>query len=121
MRNLHLTFVLCSAIKSKVKILQNFAAFSEYMNFTRLASLTGHKPRSMYFSFHCTKVIFLKRFPLAFFQVRFALIWQICHQLAKYSAWPTIRIASLKMCIIIVDFFGTTGMPWYSSSILYLP
>ena len=33
LRNLHLTFVLCSAVKSKVKILQNFGAFPEYMNF----------------------------------------------------------------------------------------
>ena len=35
LRNLHLTFVLCSARKSKVKILQNCAAFSEYMVFKR--------------------------------------------------------------------------------------
>ena len=32
-RNLHLTF-LCTVDKSKVKISQNFVAFSEYMNFT---------------------------------------------------------------------------------------
>ena len=33
-RNLHLTFVLCSASqKSKVEISQNFVAFSEYINF----------------------------------------------------------------------------------------
>ena len=30
---LHLT--VCTVVKSKVKILQNFVAFSEYMNFTR--------------------------------------------------------------------------------------
>ena len=34
LQNLHLTFVLCSVVKSKVKISQNFVAFSEYMNFT---------------------------------------------------------------------------------------
>ena len=33
LRNLHLTFVLCSASQSKVEISQNFLAFSEYMNF----------------------------------------------------------------------------------------
>ena len=33
LRNLHLTFVLCRPVKSKVKISQNLAAFSEYMNF----------------------------------------------------------------------------------------
>ena len=33
MRNLHLTFDLCTVVKSKVKITQNFVAFSEYMNF----------------------------------------------------------------------------------------
>ena len=31
--NLHLTFVLVVPVKSKVKILQNFVAFSEYMDF----------------------------------------------------------------------------------------
>ena len=31
LRNLHLTFVLCSAIKSQVEISQNFVAFSEYI------------------------------------------------------------------------------------------
>ena len=34
LRNLHLTLTVCTAVKSKVKILQNFVAFSEYMNFT---------------------------------------------------------------------------------------
>ena len=34
LRNLHLIFDLCRESKSKVKILQNFVAFSEYMNFT---------------------------------------------------------------------------------------
>ena len=33
LRNLHLTFVLCSAVKSKMKISQNFVALSEYINF----------------------------------------------------------------------------------------
>ena len=33
MRNLHLTFVYVVLVKSKVEILQNFVAFSEYMNF----------------------------------------------------------------------------------------
>ena len=35
LQNLHLTFVLSSAFKSKVEISQNFVAFSEYMNFTK--------------------------------------------------------------------------------------
>ena len=35
MRNLHLTILLtaCTVVKSKVKISQNFVAFSEYLNF----------------------------------------------------------------------------------------
>ena len=33
LRNLHLTFVLCSASRNKVKIPQNFVVFSEYVNF----------------------------------------------------------------------------------------
>ena len=34
MRNLHVTFVLYVVpVKSKVEILQNFVAYSEYMNF----------------------------------------------------------------------------------------
>ena len=39
MRHLHLTFVLCSASQSKVKILQNFVVFSEYMNFNRKSGI----------------------------------------------------------------------------------
>ena len=35
MRNLHLTFD-CSTHSQKVEISQNFVAFSEYMNFTKL-------------------------------------------------------------------------------------
>ena len=37
MRNLHLTFdcMYSTVVKSKVKILQNFVAFSEYMNFNK--------------------------------------------------------------------------------------
>jgi len=37
---LHLT--LCTVVKSKVKISQNFVAFSEYMNFTK-QRLVMHK------------------------------------------------------------------------------
>ena len=39
LRNLHLTFVLVVPVKSKVKISQNFVAFSEYMNFIYLIQL----------------------------------------------------------------------------------
>ena len=35
LRNLHLAFVYVVPVKSKVKILQNFVAFSKYMNFSR--------------------------------------------------------------------------------------
>ena len=33
MRNLHLILTVCTVVKSKVEISQNFVAFSEYMNF----------------------------------------------------------------------------------------
>ena len=33
MRNIHLTLVVCTVDKIKVKISQSFVAFSEYMNF----------------------------------------------------------------------------------------
>ena len=37
LRNLHLTFVcICTVDKSKVEILQNFVAFSEYANFNQM-------------------------------------------------------------------------------------
>ena len=44
--NLHLTFVLCSASQKKVKISQNFVAFSEYMNFTT-AWTVNHAEKSI--------------------------------------------------------------------------
>ena len=45
MRNLHLTFEV-HTFKSKVKILQNFAAFSEYMNFSSTHKCIKIKPFS---------------------------------------------------------------------------
>ena len=36
-----LLLTVCTVVKSKVKISQNFVAFSEYMNFTRLFNSNG--------------------------------------------------------------------------------
>ena len=38
LRYLHLTFTVCTVVKSKVNISQNFVAFSENMNFTILSN-----------------------------------------------------------------------------------
>ena len=41
MRNLPLTFSFVVPVKSKVEISQNFVAFSEYMNFTKICNEPG--------------------------------------------------------------------------------
>ena len=54
MRNLRLTFVLCSKylvplpVKSKVKISQDFVAFSEYMNYTKICNEPGINLRNLF-------------------------------------------------------------------------
>ena len=35
----HLLLTVCTVVKSKGKISQNFAAFSEYMNFNRISGM----------------------------------------------------------------------------------
>ena len=51
LQNLHLTFVHLVPVKYKVKISQNFVAFSEYMNFStaipsqHFSALSGSAPK----------------------------------------------------------------------------
>ena len=53
--------VLCSASKSKVEILQKFAAFSEYMNFTDLDLAKKFQINIFYMCPCCFLVFMLKR------------------------------------------------------------
>ena len=63
LRNLHLTFVLCNVVpvKSKVKISQNYVAFSEYMNFTYLSYNLEYR------LFVFQDIVFFKKFERKFY------------------------------------------------------
>ena len=52
LRNLHLRLDLCTVVKFKVEISQNFVAFSEYMNFTRLFAAAHSLKRFHLFDFN---------------------------------------------------------------------
>ena len=109
LRNLHLTFILCS-VKSKVKILQNFVAFSEYMNLimtsVRLWSLG------------------LETFPVCLTIQKVATIW--------FSLWDgpncvvgnlTFLNANWKITILWLAkrFSEEIKWTWFNSLLIFLP